>query len=75
MKRNVRIDMKLLLITSLLGLSLMSCVSSSDQVFSDPNLPSEDSVSVRSLAVGIDSAMRNELGIYIRDVTSFAREA
>lgn len=75
MKRNVRIDMKLLLIAGLLGLSLMSCVSSSDQVFSDPNLPSEDSVSVRSLAVGIDSAMRNELGIYIRDVSSFGREA
>jgi hypothetical protein len=67
--------MKLLVITVLMTLSLMSCVSSSDQVFSDPNLPSEDSVSIRSLAVGIESGMRNELGIYIRDVSSFAREA
>ena len=75
MQRNVRIDMKLLMITTLMVLSLMSCVSSSDQVFSDPNLPSEDSVSIRSLAVGIESGMRNELGIYIRDVSSFAREA
>ena len=62
----------------LVGLTLMvlsSCTSSSDQVFTDPNAPSADSATIQSLVTGIEAGSRTELGIYIRAVASFAREA
>lgn len=56
-----------------LGLAV-SCVSSSDQQFNDPNAPSEESASVQLLVTGIEGGARAEFDIYLRVVSVIGRE-
>lgn len=63
------------LMVALSGLMMISCSSSSDLSFADPNNPDETSATIQLLVTGAEAEMRSEMGIYLRAVGIMGREA
>lgn len=64
-----------ILMLALSALTMISCSSSSDLSFADPNNPDQDSATIQLLVTGAEAEMRSELPIYLRIVSIIGREA
>ena len=56
-------------------LGVLVCVGCEDLNFPDPNNPTDDTATIQSLVTGAEAVMRQDLGVYLRDLLVVGREA
>lgn len=56
-------------------LALFLWTGCEDLDFPDPNNPTQETATVQTLATGIESGMRVDIGIYLRNLLVVGREA